>query len=70
MRLLKIALVALLFCINLALAQPSLADRPKIESNPDYIKLNQTLDNFLNAREQQTLPKGMTAEQFQQQIAI
>lgn len=69
MRLFKIILVALLFCINLALAQPSLADRPKIEKNPDYVKLTQTLDNFLKAREQQTLPKGITAEQLQQQIA-
>lgn len=69
MKLLKITLVALLFLINLVIAQPSLADRPKIEKNPDYIKLTQTLDNFLSARDQQTLPQGITAEQMQQKIA-
>lgn len=69
MKLLKITLVALLFIINLAIAPPSLADRPKIEKNPDYIKLTQTLNNFLSARDQQTLPEGITAEQMQQTIA-
>ncbi|MBW4695716.1 MAG: hypothetical protein KME27_28540 [Lyngbya sp. HA4199-MV5] len=45
--LLRIAFVALLFVINLAIAQPSLADPPKVTKNPDYIELSKTLDSLM-----------------------
>lgn len=45
--LLRIALVALLLVINLAIAQPSLADPPKVTKNADYIELSKTLDGLM-----------------------
>jgi hypothetical protein len=42
----KIALVVLIFVVNLAIAQPSLADRPKVSKNPDYIQVTKTLNGY------------------------
>lgn len=46
-------LIVLLFVVNLAIAQPSLADRPKVSKNPEYIELNQTLNRLLAEKETQ-----------------
>jgi hypothetical protein len=43
----KLALVVLVLVVNLAIAQPSLADRPKVSKNPEYIELNRTLNSLL-----------------------
>ena len=50
MKLIKIALVALLLCFNLAIAAPASADahRPPLNQNPDYLEVTQALDDLLN----------------------
>ena len=49
----KIAVVVLIFVVNLAFAQPSLADRPKASKNPDYIQVTKTLNGLLALEETQ-----------------
>jgi hypothetical protein len=49
----KIAVVVLIFVVNLAIAQPSLADRPKASKNPDYIQVTKTLNGLLALEETQ-----------------
>lgn len=51
----KIALVALIFVVNLAIAQPSLADRPKVSKNPDYVQVTKTLNGLLALKETQNI---------------
>lgn len=69
MKLWKIVLVFVVLIANLAIAQPSFADRPKLSKSADYIEVTQNLDNLLNAQNSQTQPDGLTPEQLQQQIA-
>ncbi len=52
--LIRLMFVVLLFVVNLAIAQPSLADRPKVTKNPDYIELTKSLENLLAKKETQT----------------
>lgn len=59
----KIALVALIFVVNLAIAQPSLADRPKVSKNPDYIQVTKTLNSLSALQETQE-----SAPELQQRI--
>ena len=59
----KIALVLLIFVVNLAIAQPSLADRPKVSKNPDYIQVTKTLNGLLALQETQDV-----TPELQQQI--
>lgn len=59
----KIALVALIFVVNLAIAQPSLADRPKVSKNSDYIQVTKTLNGLLALQETQDI-----TPELQQQI--
>ncbi|HEY9611080.1 hypothetical protein [Allocoleopsis sp.] len=49
----KIALVLLIFVVNLAIAEPSLADQPKVSKNPDYIQVTKTLNGLLALQETQ-----------------
>jgi hypothetical protein len=49
----KIAFVLLIFVVNLAIAQPSLADRPKVSKNPDYIQVTKTLNGLSALQETQ-----------------
>ena len=49
----KIALILLIFVVNLAIAQPSLADRPKASKNPDYVQVTKTLNGLLALQETQ-----------------
>lgn len=51
MKLLKIALVIVVFLVNLTVASPSWADRPKVSKNADYIQVTKTLDRLLQERE-------------------
>jgi hypothetical protein len=43
----KLVLVVLVLVVNLAIAQPSLADRPKISKNPEYVELTKSLNRLL-----------------------
>lgn len=52
--LIRLLFVVLLFVVNLAIAPPSLADRPKVTKNPDYIELTKSLENLLAEKEAQT----------------
>lgn len=61
MKLFKIAFVVLLLLVNLVMAQPSWADRPKITENPDYIEVTKTLDSLLQEEDTQ----GATPESVQ-----
>lgn len=62
MKFLKIALVIIVFLVNLAIASPSWADRPKVSKNADYIQVTKTLDRLLQERES----NGSTPELKQQ----
>lgn len=47
----KLALIGLIFVVNLAIAQPSFADPPKATKNPDYIQVTKTLNGLLALQE-------------------
>lgn len=64
MKLLKIALVTLMFLVNLVVAQPSWADdKPKFDQNPDYIELTKAIGNLLQAKD----PQDASPEEAQRQ---
>lgn len=63
----RIVLVSLVLLVNLLIAQPSLADRPKLDKNLDYLELTETLDGLLQARSSQTLPEGIESPDVLQQ---
>ncbi|MBD1900658.1 hypothetical protein NDI44_14975 [Trichocoleus sp. DQ-A3] len=67
MKLFKIALVALVFLVNLAIAQPSLADRPKLTLSPDYTEVTQSLDSLLKAKDAPD-QSDYTPEEIQQKL--
>jgi hypothetical protein len=50
----RVMLIVLVFVVNLAIAQPSFADRPKVTKNPDYIELTKSLESLLAEKEAQT----------------
>lgn len=58
MKLLKIALVMAVFFVNLMIAQPSWADKPKVSKNADYIEITKTIESL--TQEQET--NGATPE--------
>ena len=51
MSLAKIVLIVLVFIVNLAIAQPTWADAPKLTTSNDYTQITQTLTELLNAKE-------------------
>jgi hypothetical protein len=51
MRLTKIVLIVLVFIVNLAIAQPTWADAPKLTTSSDYAEITQTLTNLLGSKE-------------------
>lgn len=61
--LVKVVLVLLILVINLAIAPPSWADRPKVSKNPDYVQVTKTLNGLLALQETQDIPS-----ELQQQI--
>jgi hypothetical protein len=66
-KLFKTALVALVLLVNLIIAQPSWADRPDLTTTPDYIEVNQVINNVLqlkNTPEQ----SQYTPEQIEQEL--
>ncbi|MBD1847968.1 hypothetical protein H6F89_32270 [Cyanobacteria bacterium FACHB-63] len=62
MKLLKIALVVIVFLVNLSIAQPSWADKPKVSKNADYIEITKEIETL--TQEQET--NGSTPEIKQQ----
>jgi hypothetical protein len=57
--LIRVVLIVLLFVVNLAIAEPSLADRPKVTKNPDYVELTKTLNSLLAEKEGQSSKPGL-----------
>ena len=68
MKIFKFALVVLVIVVNLVIAQPSFADKPKFTENPDYMEVTKVLDSLLKAKDTQAQPEGMTPEEMQQKI--
>lgn len=68
MKFFRFVLVILVILVNLVMAHPSLADKPKFTDNPDYIEVTKALDSLLNAKDTQAQPEGMTMEEIQQKI--
>jgi hypothetical protein len=69
MKLWQVTLVLLVFLVNLLFVQPSWADRPKLDENTDYQELTTTLDSFLQAKTDNTLPEGISsADELDQKI--
>lgn len=62
MKLLRIALVVIVFLMNLMIAQPSWADKPKVSKNADYIEVTKEIETL--TQEQET--NGSTPELKQQ----
>src|SRR5918912_326491 len=69
-KLVHLFLVCLVFLGNLCIAQPSFADRPKLDKNIDYLEITESLDGLLQAQNRETLPEGISSpEALQQRIA-
>jgi hypothetical protein len=66
MNLLKIFLVALVFVVNLAIAQPSWADKD-FTKGADYAEVTQALNQLQQAKDAPD-QAGYTAEQYQQRL--
>lgn len=52
--LIRLMLIVLLLVVNLAIAKPSLADRPKVTKMPDYIELTKSLDRLLTEKKSES----------------
>ncbi len=61
-------LVALVLVINLAFAQPSLADKPKFLKNPDYIEVTKALNDWKAVKEAQVQTENYNPEEIQKKI--
>ena len=48
MKLLQTLLIALVVVFNLAIAQPSFADKPPVTDNPDYIAVTEALGKTID----------------------
>lgn len=64
----KYLLMAIVLFANLLLAQPALADRPKVSKNPDYITLTKELEQFRSVKASQGQLEGYTPEQIDRKI--
>ncbi|NMG05667.1 hypothetical protein [Brasilonema sp. UFV-L1] len=58
MKFLKITLVIVVMLVNLVIAQPSWADRPKFSKNPDYIEVTKALEK-LQKNAEVTIPEDV-----------
>jgi hypothetical protein len=61
--------LVMLVLVVLVVSQPALADRPKLDQNPDYTEITAALDALIDARETQTPPEGMTLAEVKGNIA-
>jgi hypothetical protein len=64
----KSILVLALLCLTLLFAESALADPPKYKKNPDFITLNQQLNQLQTAKATQTPLVGHTLEEINQKI--
>ncbi|AFY31824.1 hypothetical protein Cal7507_1357 [Calothrix sp. PCC 7507] len=60
--------MVLLLLVSLLFAQPSFADRPKFNKNPDYIALTQELNKLQTAKATQAELEGYTPEKIAETI--
>lgn len=68
MKLIRVFLIALVVVANLAFAQPSLADRPKLTQSSEYTEVTQALNDLLQA--QSTNQSDYTPEEIQKKIGV
>lgn len=68
MKLFKSLLIVLLVLVNLAFAQPTLADKPKFLKNPDYIEVTKNLNELKQVKETQSQIEGYNPEEIQRKI--
>jgi hypothetical protein len=64
----KYIFIALLLLANLIFDQPSFADRPKLNKNPDYIAINQELNKLQTAKATPDQLESYTPEQIEEKI--
>ncbi len=67
MKLGKMILVVLVLLINLVVAPPTLADRPKLTKSPDYTEVTQALNDLAQAKDTPD-QAGYTATELQQKL--
>jgi hypothetical protein len=67
MKFFKIALVLLAFFVNLVIAQPSWADRPKLTLTPEYTQVTKALSDLLEAKKTPET-SDYTAEEIEQKL--
>lgn len=60
--------MALLLLANLVFAQPSFADRPKFNKNPDYIAITQELNKLQTVKATPSQLEAYTPEQIEEKI--
>ena len=67
MNLIQVALVILVFLVNLMFTQPSWADRPKLTSSPEYTEVTEAITNLLKAKKSPT-ESDYTPAEIEQKI--
>lgn len=68
MRFFKFLLVFVLILVNLIVAQPAFADKPKYQKNPDYIEVRKALDELVAAKDTQIRSGDSVSEATQRKI--
>ncbi|MBD2204540.1 hypothetical protein H6G33_20160 [Calothrix sp. FACHB-1219] len=64
----KYFLMLALLLVNLVIAPPSFADRPKFTKNPDYVALTKEMERLQTVKKTQSQLEGYTPEQIDQAI--
>ena len=67
MKFLKIGLVIFVLIVNLLVAPPSWADRPKLTNSADYTEVNQAIERLLDVKDSPD-QYGYTPEQIQHKL--
>ncbi|AFZ27550.1 hypothetical protein Cylst_5541 [Cylindrospermum stagnale PCC 7417] len=68
MKIWKSLLIVSMILVNFAFAQPSLAERPKFTSNPDYIEVTQALNELKQSTAAQLETEGSIPPETQKKI--
>ncbi|MBD2198157.1 MULTISPECIES: hypothetical protein [Calothrix] len=64
----KYFLMLALLLVNLVIAPPSFADRPKFTKNPDYVALTKEIERLQTVKKTQSQLEGYTPEQIDKAI--
>ncbi|BAY62262.1 hypothetical protein NIES22_23340 [Calothrix brevissima NIES-22] len=64
----KYFLMLALLLVNLVIAPPSFADRPKFTKNPDYVALTKEIERLQTVKKTQSQLEGYTPEQIDRAI--